>query len=75
MSAAAECPEFARWPALVEDALPPEERERYERHLEDCPVCQDRLDRCDDREETWRQLARHGGDPTTVPNDPELTRA
>jgi serine/threonine-protein kinase len=74
MSAAVDCPEFASWPALLDDALPPDERAHYERHLEDCPLCQGRLDNCDDCDESWRRLARQTGDPTTVPADPTLTQ-
>src|SRR6516225_8951993 len=73
MSVTAECPQFASWPALLGDSLPTNERAQYEHHLETCPLCQDRLDRCDDCEEAWRKLAEQFGDPTTLPADPTLT--
>jgi WD40 repeat protein/serine/threonine protein kinase len=74
MSATADCPEFASWPGLRDDTLPPEEQTRYEQHLEACPLCQGQLDRCDECEEAWRALAQQGGDPTTAPVDPALTQ-
>ena len=70
---AVECPEFASWTGLLDDTLPPNARAQYERHLESCPLCQDQLDRCDDCEEAWRQVAQQIGDPTTLPTDPTLT--
>jgi serine/threonine protein kinase/WD40 repeat protein len=73
MSATTQCLQFASWPRLLGDTLPPDERTRYEQHLEGCPVCQDQLDRCDECEDAWRKLARLIGDPTVIPADPTLT--
>jgi serine/threonine protein kinase len=73
MRPAFDCPSPEGWQAIFDDELPPPERQRYERHLESCPVCQERLDRLDELNETLRQ-ARRSGDPTTQPADPTLTQ-
>jgi serine/threonine-protein kinase len=58
------------WQALFRDALPPDERERCERHLESCPSCQGRLDRVEEFGEALRRPARRVGDPTLAAPDP-----
>jgi serine/threonine-protein kinase len=72
VSAPLDCPQVERWEALLESGLPPEERERYEQHLERCPACQERLDRAEDAGDPLSVLGRQVGDPTVVPADPTL---
>jgi serine/threonine protein kinase len=67
-----DCPEIERWQALFDDAFSADERDGYERHLETCPACQERLDRIEECGDDLRQLARRVGDPTVVPADPVL---
>jgi serine/threonine protein kinase len=45
----------------------------YERHLEACPSCRERLDQAEECGEALRRLGRKLGDPTSVPADPQLT--
>jgi serine/threonine protein kinase len=71
MRAPIDCPTLEGWQALFGGLLPPDERERYERHLESCSQCQERLDRLDDLAEAL-QVARRAGDPTVNPPDPTL---
>ena len=47
MSAPLDCPELECWQALFEDAVPPDQQDHYEQHLEDCFACQERLRRAD----------------------------
>jgi serine/threonine protein kinase len=68
-----DCPTLEGWQALFNDLLPPAERARYERHLDACPVCQERLDRFDDLTGAL-QAARRAGDPTVNLPDPTLTQ-
>jgi serine/threonine protein kinase len=72
MTAALDCPEPASWRALFDDDLSPEQRARYERHLESCPACQERLDQDGLCEDPLRQIVRRVGDPTATPDDPTL---
>jgi eukaryotic-like serine/threonine-protein kinase len=65
-----ECPDLASWQTLFGEDAPPEEVELYERHLESCPACQERLDRGEVCREAWRRLGRRDGDPTLFPTDP-----
>jgi WD40 repeat protein len=65
-----ECPDLASWETLFGEDAPPEEVERYERHLESCTTCQERLDRGEVCREAWRHLGRRDGDPTLIPTDP-----
>src|SRR5438270_6203166 len=60
--------------ALLADALPAEQRERYVRHLETCPLCQERLDRAEEHEDALVRLARQVGDPSVTLADPTLTQ-
>jgi serine/threonine protein kinase len=69
-----DCPEFECWLTLDGGSVPPEQRTAYERHLETCPACQERLDRADRCGEALRRLARQLGDPTTAPPDRTLTQ-
>jgi serine/threonine-protein kinase len=73
MSAPLDCPEIECWQELLDDALPPEQEERLERHLESCLACQERLHRAEGCAETLRSVGRQFGDPTTTPRDPILT--
>jgi hypothetical protein len=75
MAAQAACPDLACWEDWFEDALPPHEEERLERHLESCPVCQDRIHGAQGCPETLRAVGRRFGDPTLLPRDAALVRA
>src|SRR5262245_8366505 len=66
------CPESECWQALFNDSLPGEQKDRWERHLESCPVCQARLDQHENGEDDLLQLARQIGDPTLAPPDATL---
>jgi hypothetical protein len=70
MPASADCPGMECWQALFRDALPPDERERWARHLESCPRCQERLDQPREVDEALRRRGRRVGDPTLAPHDP-----
>jgi serine/threonine protein kinase len=72
MSAPLECPAVESWHTLLGADLPPEQWQRYERHLESCPACQERLDRAGESGDTLRQMGRELGDPTQVPDEPAL---
>ena len=72
MPAPLDCPGIECWQALFGDTLPPEQRERCERHLESCPACQERLDRAEECGDACAGLARQVGDPTAAPADPTL---
>ena len=74
MPASLDCPQLESWQELLDDRFSPEERERYERHLEACPACQERLDQTETLGLGLRQLGRRLGDPTTLPPDPLLSR-
>ncbi len=72
MPASLDCPEMERWQVLFADQATPEQWERYERHLESCPTCQERLDQAESAGELLRQQAQRLGDPTRAPSDPTL---
>ncbi len=72
MSAILDCPGIDRWQALLGDTISVQDWERYESHLEACPVCQDRLHRAEECGDDLRGLGRRLGDPTAVPADPAL---
>jgi hypothetical protein len=72
VSASLECPDRACWQALVRDALPPDQRERCERHLESCATCQNLLDQAEEGDDTLEELAQQVGDPTAVPAENAL---
>jgi serine/threonine-protein kinase len=74
MPAPVDCAEGVSWQALFADTVPPEERERSQRHLEACPVCQARLERAAQDEEYLLDLARRVGDPTVAPADATLAQ-
>jgi hypothetical protein len=70
-----DCPEIDRWQQLLEDGGAPEERQRFERHLESCAACQTHLDRPEDgQRDDLLDWARRVGDPTHAPADPTLLR-
>ena len=73
MPAPLDCPGIESWRALFNGSLLPDERERAERHLESCEVCQGRLDRAEECGDPLLQLGREVGDPTLAPADPTLT--
>src|SRR5205809_718722 len=72
MSALLDCPRIESWQALFADELPADQRESYERHLESCRACQERLDRAAAGEDPLVILGRQVGDPTLTPADPTL---
>ncbi|HJT78062.1 MAG TPA: serine/threonine-protein kinase, partial [Gemmataceae bacterium] len=72
MTALPACPELQCWQALFDEAVPAEERGRYERHLESCPACQAALDRAGDGGEGLVPLLRQMGDTSIEPADPAL---
>jgi serine/threonine-protein kinase len=72
MSVPPDCSEIARWQELCGDVVPPDQWERYERHLESCRACQERLRRAEGLGGDLQTLGRQFGDPTCVPLDPTL---
>src|SRR5262249_35575208 len=72
MSAFLDCPEIACWQALLGDTVTETEWETYERHLESCPACQERLRRIEEDDDGLRRLGRRVGDPTAVRADQAL---
>ncbi len=74
MPAFLDCPEIGCWQALLDDTVSATERESYERHLESCPACQERLRRIEEDEDGLRRLGRRVGDPTAAPPDPTLVQ-
>src|SRR5690242_6607458 len=67
-----DCPGADCWDALFADTVAPEQRESYERHLESCPTCQERLDRAAECRDGLVGLVRQVGDPTATLADPTL---
>ena len=63
-----DCPEIDCWQLLLDETAPSDQRERYERHLETCPACQERLDQAEAPEDTLRRRGRRVGDPTIAPS-------
>jgi serine/threonine protein kinase len=74
MSPPRDCPAIDSWEALLDDAVPPDQRARHERHLESCSACQARLDRGEDCAGALRRLGWRDGDPTVAPTEPALVR-
>jgi WD40 repeat protein len=74
VSAPPDCPAPESWQALFRDAVPPEQRERYERHLESCAACQERLDHDEAGGDEIREVGRKVGDPTVAPADPTVVQ-
>jgi serine/threonine protein kinase len=72
MSAPLDCPAVEGWQAVLDETVPPEQRERYERHLESCPACQARLDRAEGCDDTMRHFFRQAGSSGAEPADPTL---
>jgi eukaryotic-like serine/threonine-protein kinase len=62
-----DCPELGSWPALFGNSATPKQREAYERHLETCPACQERLDRADLCGEAMRTLIRRVANAAPAP--------
>jgi serine/threonine protein kinase len=73
MAASRECPGIESWHALFSGILQADERERAERHLETCELCQGRLDRAEECGDPLLRLGRQVGDPTLAASDPTLT--
>jgi serine/threonine protein kinase/WD40 repeat protein len=67
MPDASDCLRMDCWQALFGGRLPPEQRERYELHLEGCAACQALLDRADECGEAMRRLVRRVGDVAEGP--------
>jgi hypothetical protein len=67
MSVPLDCPPGDAWQALLDAGLPPDERERYERHLQSCPSCQQRIDEGEEGGAELQRLGRQMGDPTIFP--------
>jgi Protein kinase domain len=74
MASPLDCPGMDSWQALFADAVSPDLRESYERHLESCADCQERLHRAGEGGEAVRRLGRRVGDPTLAPADPTLVQ-
>jgi serine/threonine protein kinase len=74
MPAILDCPGLECWEAYFGEAVPPEDRESYERHLESCPSCQARLDGTEEASEPLLTLVRHVGDPLAAASDPTLVQ-
>jgi serine/threonine protein kinase/DNA-directed RNA polymerase subunit RPC12/RpoP len=72
MTTASDCPGTEGWQSLLELDLEPDQLSRWERHLQSCPACQDRLDQASADEEELRKRVRRVGDPTAAPSDPTL---
>jgi serine/threonine protein kinase len=72
MPAPVACPELERWQALFGGAVGPEQWPDYERHLESCPACQDRLEQAEGSGHPLLAVVRQIGDPATLPLDPTL---
>jgi serine/threonine protein kinase len=74
MTALLDCPGMPDLQALLGDTLSPEQREAFERHLESCASCQERIDANLENQDCLKNLGRLFGDPTTAPMDPVLDR-
>jgi serine/threonine protein kinase len=77
MPAPLDCPGLDGWQALFGDTIPPEQRERYERHLESCPVCQERLDGVEGAGDDLVRVVRQLGDwgpPAAEPSLAEVVK-
>jgi serine/threonine protein kinase len=72
MAVPLECPWLPCSPPRIGDTIPPERLEEYERHLESCPACQERIDLDEASVDALLKVARQVGDPTMVPGDPML---
>src|SRR5262245_20240807 len=69
-----ECPPADAWLTFLDSSVPPDERQRFEQHLESCACCQSRLDEAEPVEPSLRTLGQTIGDPTLVSTDPALTQ-
>jgi serine/threonine protein kinase len=74
MAVPVDCPGIESWQALFDGTIPSDQRELYERHLESCPACQERLDRDEEQRDSLRRLGRLVGDPTVASADPTLVQ-
>jgi serine/threonine-protein kinase len=74
MSAPLDCPEIECWQELFDEALPPDQEDRLEQHLESCAACQERLHRAAGGAEALQKVGRQFGDPTATPPDRTLIR-
>jgi serine/threonine protein kinase/WD40 repeat protein len=67
MTAPLDCLELPCWQALVDETISPEQREHYERHLESCTACQDRLHHALGEGGMLLKWLREVGDPSPDP--------
>jgi serine/threonine protein kinase len=72
MLASPDCPGIETWQTVLRAALAPDERKRWEGHLEACPACREQLDRMTGGPDDLVRLARQVGDPTAAPRDTAL---
>jgi hypothetical protein len=66
MPASPDCPRLDGWKVLLGDAVPPQQREPLERHLESCPACRERVD------QALLAVVRRFGAPAAAATDPTL---
>lgn len=71
MSALPDCPKPESWHLLLQDALPREQQEHYESHLEWCSACQELLHQTEQCEGI-RTLGQRVGDSTCASADQTL---
>jgi hypothetical protein len=69
-----DCPEADLLQTPFGSALAPAQEERFERHVESCPACQEQLGGTEAFGSDFLRLARQFGDPTVAPADPTLTQ-
>ena len=69
MEATRDCEAFAAEESLLNGV--PDFEERYQAHLDSCPVCREKLDRAL-ADEQLLDTARRIGDPTVVPLEPAV---
>jgi serine/threonine protein kinase len=67
------CSATESWIELLDGDLSPDQWARYERHLETCTACQQRLDRVEALTAPLKRLGREVGDPTVAPRDHTLS--
>jgi serine/threonine protein kinase/predicted RNA-binding Zn-ribbon protein involved in translation (DUF1610 family) len=73
MITAPNCPDRDTWEVLLAQGPSPNVYEQLEQHIDSCPACQEFIERDAGPQDDLLQLARHVGDPTTVPEDVALS--
>ena len=58
MAGSKSCPDRARWQQLLDGALPDEEIQALNTHLESCVLCQHALDQLTGGQESWANVAQ-----------------